>query len=106
MPTIRDEAGFVAYFVLSAGRGGIGSVSIFEDQQSAEESNRKSEEWVSEDLSGPHTSAELRRWGSRARLWPFFNEEGMERSRHRVGVRVPRPVRCAAVVPGILSSPG
>ncbi len=56
MPTIRDEAGFVAYFVLSAGRGEIGSVSIFEDQQSAEESNRKSEEWVSENLSGLHTS--------------------------------------------------
>ena len=74
MPTIRDEAGFVAYFVLSAGQGEIGSVSIFGDQQSAEESNRKSEEWVSENLSGPHTSAELRRWGSRARLWPFLTK--------------------------------
>ncbi len=54
---ISDMPGFVAYFALNAGQGEIGSVSVFEDQQSAEESNRKSEEWVSENLSGLHTSA-------------------------------------------------
>jgi hypothetical protein len=41
---ISDMSGFVAYFALSAGHGKFGSVSIFEDQQSAEESNRVAEE--------------------------------------------------------------
>ena len=48
---ISDMPGFVAYFVLNAGQGEIGSVSVFEDQQSAEESNRRAEEWVGQNLS-------------------------------------------------------
>ena len=51
VPIIRDTPGFVSYFVLHAGQGEIGSVSVFEDQQGAEESNRRAEEWVSENLS-------------------------------------------------------
>jgi heme-degrading monooxygenase HmoA len=51
VPLIRDIPGFVAYFVLDAGQGEIGSVSVFEDQQSAEESNRKAEDWVRQNLS-------------------------------------------------------
>jgi hypothetical protein len=43
---ISDMPGFVAYFALNAGQGEIGSVSVFEDQQSAEESNTRAEEWV------------------------------------------------------------
>jgi hypothetical protein len=42
--------GFVAYFVLNAGQGEIGSVSVFEDQQSAEESNSRAQEWVRQNL--------------------------------------------------------
>ena len=48
---ISDMPGFVAYFVMNAGQGEIGSVSVFEDQQSAEESNSRAEEWVRQNLS-------------------------------------------------------
>jgi hypothetical protein len=48
---ISDMPGFVAYFVLNAGQGEIGSVSVFEDQQRAEESNSRAEEWVRQNLS-------------------------------------------------------
>ena len=48
---ISDMPGFVAYFVLNAGQGEIGSVSVFEDQQSAEESNSRAEQWVRQNLS-------------------------------------------------------
>ena len=47
---VSDMPGFVAYFVLNAGQGEIGSVSVFEDQQSAEESNTRAEEWVRQNL--------------------------------------------------------
>jgi hypothetical protein len=50
VPLISDMQGFVAYFALNAGQGEFGSVSVFEDQQSAEESNRVAEEWVNENL--------------------------------------------------------
>ena len=47
---ISDMPGFVAYFVINAGQGEIGSVSVFEDQQSAEESNTRAEEWARQSL--------------------------------------------------------
>jgi len=53
VPVIRDTAGFVSYFVLAPGEreGAIVSVSVFEDQESAEVSNRKAEDWVRQNLS-------------------------------------------------------
>jgi hypothetical protein len=51
VPVIRDTPGFVAYLVLAPRDNEIVSVSVFEEQQSAEESNRKAEEWVSQNLS-------------------------------------------------------
>ncbi len=51
VPIIRETPGFVSYFVLDSGQGEIGSVSVFEDRRSAEESNRKAEEWVRQNLS-------------------------------------------------------
>ena len=52
VPLIRDMRGFVSYFILvpSDREGDIVSVSVFEDQQSAEESNRKAAEWVVQNL--------------------------------------------------------
>jgi len=50
VPLISDMSGFVAYFALDAGQGEYGTVSVFEDQASAEESNRVAEEWVDENL--------------------------------------------------------
>ena len=47
---VSDMPGFVAYFALNAGQGEIGSVSVFEDQQSAEESNTRAEQWVNQSL--------------------------------------------------------
>ena len=52
VPLIRDMRGFVSYFILvpSEREQDIVSVSVFEDQQSAEESNRKAAEWVVQNL--------------------------------------------------------
>ena len=53
VPLIRDMPGFVSYFILvpSEREEDIVSVSVFEDQQSAEQSNRKAAEWVVQNLS-------------------------------------------------------
>jgi quinol monooxygenase YgiN len=53
VPLIRDMQGFVSYFILvpSEREEDIVSVSVFEDQQSAEESNRKAADWVVHNLS-------------------------------------------------------
>lgn len=53
VPLIRDMRGFVSYFILvpSEREEDIVSVGVFEDQQSAEESNRKAAEWVVQNLS-------------------------------------------------------
>jgi hypothetical protein len=51
VPLISDLPGFVVYIALNAGQGEYGTVSVFEDQASAEESNRVAEQWVNENLS-------------------------------------------------------
>ncbi len=51
VPLIKETPGFVAYFVLTPRQGEIVSVSVFEEQRSAEESNEKAEEWVRQNLS-------------------------------------------------------
>jgi quinol monooxygenase YgiN len=53
VPIIRDMQGFVSYFILvpSEREDEIVSVSLFEDHQSAEESNQKAAEWVAKNLS-------------------------------------------------------
>ena len=53
VPLIRDMRGFVSYFILvpSEREEDIVSVSVFENQQSAEESNRKAADWVVQNLS-------------------------------------------------------
>ena len=52
VPLIRDMQGFISYFILvpSEREEDIVSVSVFEDQQSAEESNSKAAEWVVQNL--------------------------------------------------------
>ena len=51
VPIIRATPGFVSYIVLAPREGEIVSVSVFEEQLGAEESNMKSEEWVRQNLS-------------------------------------------------------
>ena len=51
VPLIRDTPGFVSYFVLTPRHGEIVSVSVFEEQRVAEESNTIAEDWVKRNLS-------------------------------------------------------
>ena len=51
VPIIRETPGFVSYFVLAPRQGEIVSVSVFEEQWGAEESNMKAEQWVRQNLS-------------------------------------------------------
>ena len=51
VPMIRDTPGFVSYFVLTPRPGEIVSVSVFEEQRGAEESNAMAEDWVRRNLS-------------------------------------------------------
>jgi hypothetical protein len=46
LPLISNAPGFVAYYGVDAGDGVVASVSIFETQAGAEESNRLAAEWV------------------------------------------------------------
>ncbi len=51
VPMIRDAPGFLAYYALDAGNGTVASVSIFENQAGAEESNRRAADWVNQNLA-------------------------------------------------------
>lgn len=53
VPLIRDTPGFVSYFVLAPSdrEDELVSVSVFEDQRGAEESNEKAEDWVRQNLN-------------------------------------------------------
>jgi hypothetical protein len=46
VPLISQLPGFVAYYWVDAGDGVMISTSVFQDQASEEESNRKAAEWV------------------------------------------------------------
>ena len=46
VPVISKLPGFVAYYWVDAGGGVMISTSVFQDQASAQESNRKAEDWV------------------------------------------------------------
>ena len=57
VPLISKGPGFIAYYVLDAGDGVVASISLFETQAGAEESNRLAATWVKENIaplvSGP-----------------------------------------------------
>jgi len=46
VPLISQLPGFVAYYWVDAGGGVMISASVFQDQASAQESNRKAADWV------------------------------------------------------------
>jgi len=48
---ISQAPGFIAYYALDAGDGVIASISVFEDQAGADESNRMAADWVAENLA-------------------------------------------------------
>jgi hypothetical protein len=51
VPLIRDIPGFVTYLALVAREDELVTVSVFEEQRGAQESNAKAEEWVRQNLS-------------------------------------------------------
>ena len=46
VPLISQLPGFVAYYWVDAGGGVMISTSVFQDQASAQESNRKAADWI------------------------------------------------------------
>lgn len=48
---IGEMPGFVAYYLVDAGNGTGATISIFEDQATAEESNRRAADWVNENIA-------------------------------------------------------
>ena len=46
VPMISQLPGFIAYYWVDAGGGVMISTSVFQDQASAQESNRKAEDWL------------------------------------------------------------
>ncbi|MET7465568.1 hypothetical protein [Nonomuraea sp. NPDC005501] len=62
VPIIRQVPGFVAYYWVDAGDGVMLSTSVYEDQAGAEESTRRAEQFVRDDLASllpnpPHVTA-------------------------------------------------
>jgi hypothetical protein len=51
VPLVSRAPGFVAYYVVEAGNDVVASVSIFQDQAGAEESNRLAATWVSDNIA-------------------------------------------------------
>ena len=57
VPIISEGPGFVAFYALDMGNGVLASISIFEDQAGAKESNRLAAAWVQKNLAHllPHS---------------------------------------------------
>jgi hypothetical protein len=51
IPIIKDASGFLAYYAVDSRLGTITTVSVFEDQSGADESNRMEADWVRENLA-------------------------------------------------------
>jgi len=51
VPIISKAPRFVAYYVVDAGNDVVASVSVFQDQAGAEESNRMAADWVKENIA-------------------------------------------------------
>ena len=57
VPIISKLPGFVSYFVVDAGDGIVASISVFENEEAAEQSNAAAAAWVKENLSDVITEA-------------------------------------------------
>ena len=51
VPIMKDSPGFVAYYGVDHGNGDVATVSIFESQAQAEESNNRAAGWVKANLA-------------------------------------------------------
>jgi hypothetical protein len=68
VPLMSQVPGFVAYYGVDAGNNVIVTISIFQDQAGAEESNRRAADWVKQNLAElvqgpPEITAGEVRWG-------------------------------------------
>jgi len=50
VPIMRQAPGYIAYYAVDAGESFIASISIFETQAQAEDSNRMAAEWVRQNI--------------------------------------------------------
>jgi heme-degrading monooxygenase HmoA len=50
VPIVSQAPGFVAYYVIKSGTDTITSVTLFQDQDGADESTRRASAWVSDNL--------------------------------------------------------
>jgi hypothetical protein len=50
-PTLLDQPGFQGYWVVNAGDGVLATVSVFDSQETAEESTAAAATWVQENLA-------------------------------------------------------
>ena len=57
VPIISKAPGFVAYYLVDAGNDIGATVSVFDDQAGAEESNRMAADWVKENIAALVASA-------------------------------------------------
>ena len=51
LPIIKKEPGFIAYYAIDTGKNTVASVSVFETETGAEESNEVAAKWVRKNLS-------------------------------------------------------
>ncbi len=51
VPIISGAPGFNAYYLVNAGDGVVATVSVFENQAGAEESNKLAADWVKDNLA-------------------------------------------------------
>ena len=51
VPLLKELPGFVAYYWVDAGGGGMTSLSVFEDQSGAEASIERAADWVRENIA-------------------------------------------------------
>ncbi|HEX7981048.1 MAG TPA: hypothetical protein VF461_20745 [Gemmatimonadaceae bacterium] len=51
VPLVSQIPGFVAYFWVNAGGGVMVSMSVFQEQQYEEESNKRAADWVRQNLA-------------------------------------------------------
>lgn len=51
VPIISQAPGFLAYYLVDAGNDVVATVSVFEAQSGAEESNRMAAAWVKENIA-------------------------------------------------------
>ncbi len=51
VPIVSGAPGFNAYYLVNAGDGVVATISVFENQAGAEESNKLAADWVKDNLA-------------------------------------------------------